>query len=83
MTTNAGFMNSDGCSDRPARSTQRRAPLTSMPTNNVTSISTIDTTSTISAVRRTCRGVRKDVPIMTTSAGTKKTTWRLTKWKLS
>ena len=82
-TTKAGFMNSDGCSDRPKTSIQRRAPFTSMPTNSVASISTIETTSTISAVRRTCRGVRNEVPIITASAGTRKATWRLTKWKLS
>ena len=50
MTTKAGFMNSDGWSDRPARLIQRRAPLTSTPTKSVASISTIATTSTISAV---------------------------------
>jgi hypothetical protein len=31
MTTKAGFMNSDGCSDKPKIVIQRRAPLTSTP----------------------------------------------------
>ena len=46
-------------------------------------MSTIATTSTISAVRRASRGERKEVAIMTTRAGTRKATWRWTKWKLS
>ena len=58
-TTKAGFMNSDGCSDRPKRLIQRRAPLTSMPTNSVAIISTIETTSTMSAARRAWRGVEQ------------------------
>ena len=82
-TTKAGFMNSDGCSDMPKRSNQRRAPFTSTPMNSVTIIRTSATTRTISAVRRAICGDRKDVAIITASAGKKKKTWRLTKWKLS
>ena len=74
MTTKAGFMNSDGWIDRPAKSIQRRAPLTSTPMNSAATISTSATASTISAVRRTCRGVRNEVAIITASAGTKKAT---------
>ena len=82
-TTKAGFMNSEGCSEMPARLIQRREPFTSTPTKSVASISTIETMSTISAVRRAWRGLRKEVAIMTISAGGKKARWRLTKWKVS
>ncbi len=49
-------MNSDGCSEKPARLIQRRAPLTSWPMNSVTNIRMTAITNTISAARRASRG---------------------------
>ena len=82
-TTKAGFMNSDGCSERPARLSQRRAPLTSTPTNSVASISTMRDGEHDQRRAPRLRGDRSEVAIITASAGKKKATWRLTKWKLS
>src|SRR2546428_122233 len=39
VTAKQGFRNSEGCSESPARSTQRRAPLISCPAKRVTAVS--------------------------------------------
>ncbi len=76
-------MNSDGWMEIPARLTQRRAPLTSIPKKSAATISTMEMASRISAKRLICRGEKNDTPIMTMTAGIMKTVWRSTKWKLS
>ena len=62
MTMKAGFMNSEGWIDMPARNSQRREPLISWPMKSTATISTRQTRSMISAVRRTWRGVRNESP---------------------
>ena len=64
-TTNAGLTNSDGCT--PA--IQRREPLTSTPNISAATTSARLMAKTISAVRRTPRGVRNETPIITAAEG--------------
>ena len=78
-TRKAGLTNSDGCSERPRKLIQRRAPFTSWPMNSVRNISTIEIENTINAVRRTLRGDRNDVAIMTPIVGIMNRMWRFTK----
>src|SRR5256885_1630740 len=51
-----GFRNSEGCSDRPGRLIQRRAPLISAPITNVNTTPASATAKPINATRRTCGG---------------------------
>ncbi len=74
-TTKAGLTNSDGCT--PA--IQRREPFTSTPNASARTISAMLTTKTISAARRTWRGERKDVAIISAAAGATNAACRLTK----
>ncbi|MCY1241992.1 hypothetical protein D9M72_549270 [compost metagenome] len=69
--------------EMPAIEIQRIEPLTSWPTKSTSTIMLSDTPSRMIAARRTCRGVRKEIATITTSDGSRKTAWRLTKWKLS
>ena len=80
ITTKAGFMNSEGCSDMPSDvDPAPRAVVLDADEQHREHQHQRDA-STTSAVRRACRGVRNEVPIITTSAGRKKKRWRLTKW---
>ena len=63
--TKAGFRNSDGWMPK----IQRREPLTSWPNSSATRISPIETRKTMTAMRRTWRGVRKETAISTAIAG--------------
>ena len=65
-TTNAGLMNSDGW--RPK--IQRRAPLTSAPNISARMMSANDTANVSSAARRTWRGDRNEVAIISAAVGT-------------
>ncbi len=78
-TANIGLANSEGCSDIPAMFSQRREPFTSGPTNSVRMSSTTQVAKPTSATRRICRGVRKDMPRRTRTAGIANTAWRFTK----
>ncbi len=80
-TTKAGLMNSEGWMVMLAMVSQRRAPFTSGPTTKVASSSTRKTRNTPTHTRRSARGVRKEVRIITTAAGRRKSTCRFTKWK--
>ena len=64
-TTNAGLMNSDGC--RPK--IQRLAPLTSAPNMSARMMSANDTANVSNAARRTCRGERNEVAIISAAVG--------------
>ncbi len=55
-------MNSDGCSEKPGRSIQRRAPLISTPTTKVSASSAIAIAKPTKATRRTARGVQQRHP---------------------
>ena len=77
-TTNAGLMNSDGW--RPK--IHRRAPFTSAPNMSARMMSANDTTNVTSAARRTCRGDRNEVAIISAAVGISIKAWRLTKWKV-
>ena len=71
-------MNSDGW--RPK--IQRRAPLTSAPNISARMISANETTNTTSAARRTWRGDRNEVAIISAAVGTSISACRSTKWKV-
>ena len=76
-TTKAGFMNSDGWIERPAkRHPAPRALDLDAEEQSTSTISTSATISMISAVRRTCRGVRKETPSIAPAPGSVKTIWR-------
>ncbi len=77
-TTNAGLMNSDGW--RPK--IQRLAPLTSAPNMSARMMSANDTAKVSNAARRTCRGERNEVAIISAAVGSSIKAWRLTKWKV-
>ena len=77
-TTKAGLMNSEGC--RPK--IQRRAPLTSAPNMSARMMSANDTANVSNAARRTCRGDRNEVAIISAAVGISIKAWRLTKWKV-
>ena len=64
-TTNAGLMNSEGCSPK----IQRLAPFTSAPNISARMIRASDTTKVSNAARRTCRGERKEVAIISAAVG--------------
>ena len=64
-TTNAGLMNSEGC--RPK--IQRLAPLTSAPNMSARMMSANDTANVSNAARRTCRGERNEVAIISAAVG--------------
>ena len=53
---------------------QRRAPFTSAPNTNVTTINVTLIASTISALRRICRGDRNETPSITMSDGARNST---------
>ncbi len=77
--TKAGFRNSDGWRLMPNSTIQRRAPFTSAPKKSVATTSTKLAANTSSATRRIVRGDMNEVTIITAIAGTRYTTWRLTK----
>ena len=70
-TTKAGLADSEAWMLTPIRVIQRREPLTSGPISSVATISAIETANTISAVRRICRGDRKETPISTMKEGSR------------
>ena len=76
--TKAGLRNSEGWTPK----IQRREPFTSWPNSRATTISPMAATKTITAVRRTWRGVRNETAISTATAGRSEIACRLTKWKV-
>ena len=75
----AGFRNSDGCSEKPPTSIQRREPLTSTPITSVISIRPTMPANMISDNRRAIRGVKNETPTKSATVGTKNIKWRLAK----
>ena len=76
---NAGFTNSDGCTDCPMALIQRRAPFTSAPYLSVAHSARMLTTSANSATNRTCRAVSSEAPTMTAIEGMANPHWRTMK----
>ena len=74
-----GLTNSDGWIDRPGRLIQRRAPLISAPTRNVSATSAKAIANPTNATRRTVRGGSSDTPNMTASATGTVISWRSAK----
>src|SRR5262249_4842676 len=79
-TTKAGLADSEAWMLRPSSVIQRREPFTSGPSKRVATIRMIESTNTISAVRRICRGDMKETPIKTKIDGNRYITWWLKKW---
>ena len=55
-TAKVGLTNSEGCSDRPGRLIQRRAPLISAPMTKVSASRASEIPKPINAIRRMVRG---------------------------
>ncbi len=62
-------MNSDGWSDSPGSSIQRRAPLISTPTTKVAASSTTEMMNPTAAMRRMVRGLCSETTNIIASAG--------------
>ncbi len=75
-----GLMNSEGCSEKPGRLIQRRAPLISIPITKVSAKSAVAIAKPMKAMRRINRGGSSDTPNMIASAIGTVTRWRSAKW---
>ena len=64
----AGLIISEGWIDMPNKKSQRREPLISSPMKSTTTIIARQTKSITRAMRRTCRGLRKEIAIISAAA---------------
>ena len=67
-TAKVGLINSEGCSDRPGKLIQRRAPLISTPMTKVNASRTSEMPKPITAMRRIVRGGWSETANMRPSA---------------
>ncbi len=75
-TARQGLRNSEGWSDMPGSTSQRRAPLISGLRASVAAVSASAPKLPSAAKRNTQRGVSMDVPTSTATARLDHTTWR-------
>ncbi len=78
--TKPGLANSEGCSDMPAKYSQRFAPFTSPPKISKNTISAIAPTNTNTPSRRACNGVKNAIAVINSKVGPIKTSWRMGNW---
>ncbi len=78
-TAKVGLTNSEGCSDKPGKLIQRRAPLISTPMTKVSASRTSEMPKPITAMRRMVRGGWSETANMRPSANGSIARWRRTK----